>query len=123
MSENGEVFPPRPFLRIGLETLVVTIGVLLLAGAIIAEQSWWDRHFLPVFFFSRDKYVLGERLARLACGITGIALILFAVCMLGRLARRMTARELSASTSRIVLAIGLALAASEVLLDRQFTFA
>ena len=77
MSENGEVFPPRPFLRIGLETLVVTIGVLLLAGAIIAEQSWWDRHFLPVFFFSHDKYVLGERLARLACSITGIALILF----------------------------------------------
>jgi hypothetical protein len=123
MSENGEVFPPRPFLRIGLETLVVTIGVLLLAGAIIAEQSWWDRHFLPVFFFSHDKYVLGERLARLACGITGIALILFIRPMAGRLARRMPARELAAGTARILLAIGLALVASELLLDRHFTFA
>jgi hypothetical protein len=43
--------------------------------------------------------------------------------MLGRLARRMTARELAAGTARIVLAIGLALVASEVLLDRHFTFA
>ncbi len=123
MNESGEDLPLRRFQRIGMEALAVIAGALLLAGAVGTEQSWWDRHFLPVFFFSRDKYVLGERLARLVCGITGIALILFVRPMLGRVARRMTARELAAGTARIVLAIGLALVASEVLLDRHFTFA
>ncbi|HXB51418.1 MAG TPA: hypothetical protein VNU69_01570 [Rhizomicrobium sp.] len=123
MNESGEDLPLRRFQRIGMEALAGIAGALLLAGAIWTQQSWWDRHFLPVFFFSHDKYVLGERLTRLVCGITGIALILFVRPMLGRLARRMTAPELAAATARIALAIGLALVASEVLLDRHFTFA
>jgi len=45
-----------------LEVVATIVGGLLLAGAIAAEQLWWDRHFLPVFFFSHHKYMLGEGL-------------------------------------------------------------
>jgi len=123
MNESGEYSSPQRLLPVSMETLVVIVGALLLAGAIGTEQSWWDRHFLPVFFFSHDKYVLGERLARLVCGMVGAALIFFIRPMIGRLARRMPARELAAGTARIALAIGLALVASELVLDRHFAFA
>ena len=44
------------------------------AAALLARQAWWDRHFLPLFFFAHDKYLLGERLARLALGAIGVLL-------------------------------------------------
>ena len=121
MTESTDV--PSQHLRMGVETVIGIAGILLLAGALAADQHWWDRHFLPVFFFSRDKYVLGEWLARLACGVAGMALIFFIRPMIGRLARRMPAREFAAGTARILLAMGLAFAASEFVLDHRFAFA
>src|SRR6185436_10651796 len=50
----------------GLQVLVVTGGIALMTAALLADQAWWDRHFLPLYFFSRADFVLGERLARLA---------------------------------------------------------
>jgi hypothetical protein len=123
MNEKLEYSMAQRFLRIGMETVAMIAGALLLAGAIGAAQSWWDRHFLPVFFFSHDRYVLGERLARLACGAVGVTLIFFIRPAIGRLARRMPAREFTAAAARIALAIGLAIVASELLLDRHFAFA
>ena len=120
MTESAEHSSSQRLLRIGVETVIGIAGILLLAGAGAADQSWWDSHFLPVFFFSRDKYVLGEWLARLACGAAGIALIFFIRPMIGRLARRMPAREFAAGVARILLAIGLAFVASEFVLDRHF---
>jgi hypothetical protein len=113
----------RRFTALGVQLAVGIAGILLLTGAILATQSWWDRHFLPLFFFPRDKYVLDERLARLALGLAGIALVVFVRPMMGRLARRMPPRKLAAATARIILAIGLALVASELMLDRKFAFA
>jgi hypothetical protein len=123
MIESREYPRSQRFQRIGAEAAVAIAGVLLLAGAILTEQNWWDRHFMPVFFFSHDKYVLGERLARLTCAVAGMALILFIRPMIGRLVGRMPTRELVAGTARILLAIGLAIVASELVLDRHFAFA
>jgi hypothetical protein len=123
MTETREYSRSQRFQRIGAEAAIAIAGVLLLAGAMLAEQNWWDRHFMPVFFFSHDKYVLGERLARLTCAVAGMALIIFIRPMIGRLVGRMPARELVAGTARILLAIGLAIVASELVLDRHFAFA
>ena len=123
MSKTGENAPSRGVTAVGVEIAVAFAGILLLTGAILATQNWWDRHFLPVFFFPRDEYVLGERLARLGCGIAGMVLIVFVRPMMSRMTRGMTARELAAGTARIILAIGLALVASELALDRKFAFA
>ncbi len=113
----------RRILGAALQTTAVMIGVLLLAAAFAANQSWWDRHFLPLFFFSHEKYVLGERLVRLASAVAGIALIVFVRPAIGRLANRMSGDELVAGLLRLILAVGLALAASELIMGRDFTFA
>jgi hypothetical protein len=110
-------------LAFGVELNIAIAGVLLLIGAILANQDWCDRHFLPLFFFPRDKYVLSERLARLAVGALGIVLLLFVRPMLGRVARTMPPHALAAATARIILAIGLALVTSELVLGHKFGFA
>jgi hypothetical protein len=113
----------RRFTALGVQLAIGIAGVLLLTGAILATQNWWDRHFLPLFFLPRDKHVLDERLARLALGMAGFALVVFVRPMMGRAACRMRSPELIAATARIVLAIGLALVASEFVLGHKFAFA
>jgi len=106
-----------------LQVLVAGFGLVLAASALAANQDWLDRHFLPLFFFPREKAVFQETLIRVVCGVIGLLLVLFALSALDRLTRRMTAGEMLASCLRIGLAVGLAFAASEVLLARKFTYA
>jgi hypothetical protein len=123
MSDVDKVVFGRRVLRAGLQSAAVLTGILFLAAALAANQSWWDRHFLPLFFFSHEKYVLGERLVRLAGAAAGIALIFFVRPAIGRLANRMSGDELAAGLLRLILAVGLALAASELIMGHDFTFA
>ena len=123
MRENNDHAAPRSFPRIAVEAVVASAGILLLAGAIVADQSWWDRHFLPVFFWPHEKFVLSERLVRLAGAVAGAALVFFVRPAVGRLVQRMPAGEIALGMARIILPIGLALVVSEVVLDRKFTFA
>jgi hypothetical protein len=115
--------PPSTYISAGLEVAVALTGTLFLAGALLATQGWWDRHFLPLYFFSHDKYVLGERLARLAVGAAGLLLLFLVRPMVGRATSRMSVGETAATLLRIVLAIGLALAATEWMMGHSFTFA
>jgi hypothetical protein len=110
-------------LRIGVETAAAIAGLLLLVGAAVAEQSWWDSHFLPVFFLHHDRYVLYERITRLAGGAAGVAIVVFVRPKLGRLVQRMPPREFITAAARIALAIALALAASEWLLHPGYVYA
>jgi hypothetical protein len=106
-----------------LEIAVAAAGILLMAFALLARQSWWDRHFLPVFFFSHEKYVLAEKLVRLAAVLAGFFLVMFAGPMTARKARRMPVRAIAAAGLRILVAIGLALAVTELTMRHEFAFA
>jgi hypothetical protein len=106
-----------------LEIVIAAAGISLLVATLLANQNWWDRHFLPLYFFSHEKYVQGERLARLAAAATGILLIFFVRPILGRVTRRMSVGEVAGSSLRLALAIGLALVGTEWFMGHKFTYA
>src|SRR5438477_5827551 len=93
------------------EILVASIGTALLACAILANQQWLDRHFMPSFFLPRHWYVLMATLVRVAMGIVGAWLALIARPRAGRVAAHTPARVF-----QIVFAVVLAVGASELLL-------
>src|SRR3954468_365935 len=105
MSRDGDLAHSQRPLRAGLEFNLTVLGVLLLIAALLVDQNWWDRHFLPLFFLAHEKYLLGERLARLAIGVLGLVILFVVRPFLARLASRMPARDIAAGFLRIVLAI------------------
>ena len=123
MRRTSEKAVSRSAISLGLEAVAALSGIVILTGALLANQSWWDRHFLPLFFFSHQDYILDERLARLAGGFVGVALIVFIRPMAGRLTNRMSVGEVVAGSLPVILAIGLALAVSELMMGHAFVFA
>jgi hypothetical protein len=103
---------PGRFLLPGLEIAVGGLAVLLLAGALAADQAWFDRHFLPVFIIRRSVMVTVEQGLRLFVILTAIVLLL--------VFRRPIALFLSRATAggilRVVLAAALALGTVELIL-------
>lgn len=106
-----------------LQTIVMGTGGVLVAAALAANQSWLDRHFLPLFFYAREKILFQESLIRLFIGLAGLGIIFLGGPAAGRLARRMPARGIVAVSVRIILAMGLALAAAEFFLAHKFVYA
>ena len=89
---------------------VALLGCALLGVALLANQGWLDRHFLPSFFLTRRTYVLLETIAR--CAIGGLGVFLFLV-------RTRIARVVTRSPGRVLhvaIAAALALVASELVL-------
>ena len=99
--------------RVIVETAVAFIGIALLSCALIANQRFLDRHFVPSFFLPRDWYVVLQTSARLAMGLLGTWLVLVARRRTGKFAARTPAGAL-----RSVMAVVVALGASEFLLNR-----
>jgi hypothetical protein len=97
--------------RLLTEILVAATGVALLACVLGANQRWLDRHFVPSFFLPHHSYMLIETLVRLAMGIVGAWLAFIARPRAGRFAARTPARAF-----QVVIAVVLALGASELLL-------
>jgi hypothetical protein len=103
----------RPIQRI-VEAAALAIGVALIAAAaLLLNQSWLDRHFLPSFFVPRVWYVRIETIARLTIGAVGAAL---ALPLRRRLARTVPFSPWSAVS--VAIAVILALAAGELVLRR-----
>ena len=92
------------------EGAVASIGILLVATAVLSNQRWLDRHFLPSFFLTHPTYVLLETIARVAIGVLGI-LVLLLRGRIGRFLTRSPARAL-----HVALAAVVALGASELVL-------
>ena len=66
-----------------------------MAWALVADQQWFDAHFLPAFFVSRDAYVRGEWLGRIAAALLGIVLALVVRPRVGRFVARRPALVIS----------------------------
>ena len=112
MSVIGTNREPRRFALPGLEVAVAGFALLLLAGALAADQAWFDRHFLPVFALPRPAMIAAEQ------GLRGFVILLAAMLLL--IGRRPIARLLSRATIggmlRVVLAGALALGTVELIL-------
>src|SRR5467141_2859576 len=92
--------------RVIVGTAVASIGIALLSCALIANQRFLDRHFVPSFFLPRHWYVVLQTSGRLAMAILGTWLALVARRRAGRFAARTPA-----GAFRIVIAMVLALGA------------
>src|SRR3989442_3490624 len=99
--------------RVIAETAVASVGIALLSCALIANQRFLDRHFVPSFFLPRHWYVVLQTSGRLAMAILGTWLALVARRRTGRFAARTPAGAL-----RIVIAVVLARGAGELVLNR-----
>src|SRR5215472_2955158 len=99
--------------RLIAEIVVVSIGGAFLACAIVANQRFLDRHFVPSFFLPRHWYVVLETLGRLVMAVLGLWLLTFVRARVGRFASRSPARAL-----QLVAAAVLALVASNLMLRR-----
>jgi hypothetical protein len=95
-----------------IDLIVTAFGIAFVAGAIAANQSWLDRHFLPSFFVPRDWYVRAETAVRVAIIAVGVLLMRVGP-LVGRLIGRTPGRAASAA-----IAAMLALGVGELVLQR-----
>jgi len=107
------VKPDKHTARIGIEIVVAALGAALVACAILANQHWLDRHFLPSWFLPHRWYVVIESSVRVAIAVVGVALALYI--------RPRIARVIASAPGPVfftALAVFLALGASELVLRR-----
>jgi hypothetical protein len=93
------------------EALVAGLGIALLVAALAAVQSWWDRHFLPIFALEPATLVAAEQALRGFIAVAGITLL-----VLRRPIAAILSRATVGGTLRILLAVALALVAGELIL-------
>src|SRR5438034_11196532 len=99
--------------RVIAEIGVASIGTALLIGAILANQRWLDRHFLPSWFLPHHWYVLIESSVRVVMAAVGVSLALVVRPRIGRFVAAAPAFVL-----RSAIAAALAFGASELVLRR-----
>jgi hypothetical protein len=100
-----------PVARLLAESVVALVGIALLVTALLANQRWLDRHFLPSFFATRQTYVLLETIARFAIGVLGVSLAFVVRPRVGWVVARAPSRAF-----HVAIAAAVALAASELVL-------
>jgi hypothetical protein len=103
----------RDLPRVIAELVIAAIGITFVGWAVVANQQWFDRHFLPAFFVSRQMYSQIEMIGRAAALVLGLLLLFIARPFVGRLVARHASMVFST-----LAAIVLAFAASEVILSQ-----
>src|SRR5260370_16183308 len=109
-DQRGESF----WARVIAETAVASVGIALLSCALIANQRFLDRHFVPSFFLPLHWYVVLQTCGRLIMALAGAWLAFVARRRAGHFAARTPTGAL-----RIVIAVILALGASELVLGHM----
>ena len=99
--------------RVIAETALASVGTALFVCALIANRRFLDRHFVPSFFLPHHWYVLLQTCGRFAMAILGTWLALVARRRAGRFAA-----QTPTGVFYIVMAVILALGASELVLSR-----
>ena len=117
MGNTPPVREPQVFKHFAVRTIaeivVGFVGGVFLACAIIANQRFLDRHFVPSFFLPRHWYVVLETSGRLVMAGLGAWLVTLGRSRAGRFASRSPARALY-----VVIATILALGVSNLMLRR-----
>ena len=93
--------------------IIASIGVTLVAAALVFNARWFDRHFLPSFFLPRRWYEWIHNTVRWTMAIVGGSLIFGSRSMAERLPAGAERRALG-----VTIAAVLALGASELVLRR-----
>jgi hypothetical protein len=99
--------------RAAIEIAVASLGIALFVSAVLANQRWLDRHFLPSWFLPHRWYAVIESSVRVITAAAGVSLALLARARLGRLVAKS-----AACVALSVFAAVLALAAGELVLRR-----
>ncbi|HUE62779.1 MAG TPA: hypothetical protein VMO78_00255 [Rhizomicrobium sp.] len=103
---------PGRFLLLSLEIVVGGFAILLLGGAFMADQAWFDRHFLPIFAIRHSVMIAAEQ------GVRGFVILTVVILLL--ICRRPITLFLGRATVggilRVVLAGALALGTVELIL-------
>src|SRR6266446_109716 len=89
--------------RVIAETAVASVGIALLSCALIANQRFLDRHFVPSFFLPRHWYVVLQTSGRLAMAILGTWIALVARRRTGRFAARTPAESCAPASGRVAV--------------------
>ena len=63
---------------VAIQAAIACIGCAVVLAAIAANQAWFDAHFLPSFWYSREEMIETEQRARMIAAAAGIAIALFA---------------------------------------------
>jgi len=98
--------------RSALECSLAGLGIALIVAALAARQSWWDRHFLPIFALTRSTLVTAEQTLRGLVAFAGAALCL----VLRRPVATVLSRATAGDVLRVLLAGVLACGAGELIL-------
>ena len=92
----------RLALRIAVELTLALLGSALIAWAVVANQQWFDRHFLPAFFVSREAYIWWESLGRIGAAVAGASVALVLRPRIGRFVARKAALTLNATLAALM---------------------
>jgi len=98
------------------EAAAFLAGIGLILFAAIADRAWLDRHLLPHLFLQRSEQILWWLVERSLAFLIGIALILPVRRYIGRAFRSGRGRDLSVNVLLMILAVLMALLASEFIL-------
>jgi hypothetical protein len=103
--ERGEPLSRRSATAVIVEVAIAALGIALLLCAVLANQRWLDRHFLPSWFVPHHWWVLMESSVRVMLAAAGIWLVLWVRPRLGRLIASSPALAVSSAIAA-VLALG-----------------
>ena len=98
------------------QSLVVIVGGAIAWAALLADDRWVDRHFLPMFFLARPTFLNLVVAARVLLLGAGVWLALIARPVLARRWASVPLGELAGRWLRILLSIALSLATTELVL-------
>ena len=98
--------------RLIAEAAVAGTGIALILAALAAGQSWWDRHFMPIFAIERSTMVAAEQAVRVLIALAGALLAL----IFRRPIAALLSRTSCGGAVRVLLAVLLALGAGELIL-------
>jgi len=63
---------------VAIRKAITCIGCAVVLAAIAANQAWFDAHFLPSFWYSREEMIATEQRARLVVAAVGLLIVLVA---------------------------------------------